>query len=552
MSAQPYKVFISDLHGQSDVLDALVRQRFGVVETLISDYVSQHPEAPIGALRHYLLDASIVTSETVDHFSHLTSMMEVLLNFKHDRRFWPVGVETFASCSWFLNILDEYAITGELDQNRREAISLLDDQDREQLCRYIAKAVKALLSYRLHVVGDIYDRGPGAAQILDTLESLPATVSIQWGNHDVLWMGAASGSLECIATVVRLCLKYGDVATLINDYGICLDRLAELANDCYADDPCANFLLSDAPDVADDRPWAAMHKAIAVVQFKLEQQVIERNPQFSLDGRAMLKKVNLASASVELQGEPVALTDANFPTLDCGSTSSLTEQEWQLIEDLKEQFIAADRLQKHVKFLFANGGLLETDGAYTMYHGCVPVGADLEPVEFRVNDRPLKGRALFDALELQLRKAYSRRKTTSCQYLSDIAWYLWCGPLSPLFGREKMTTFERYFIADKQYHKEGKNPYFDARNNPDFVAKIASELSGDPKSILINGHVPVKLKDGASPLFCSGQLACIDGGFARAYRPLTGVAGMVLVGDDAHFRLFSLEQQGDVLDFHEI
>lgn len=551
MSAQPYKVFISDLHGQGDVFESLVGRRFGVLEALIGDYMSRNPHAPLEALRHYLLGESLPLSGDLDHFDSLTSMMEVLLNFKQDRRFWPVGVETFSSCSWFLNILDEYAITGGLDEQRREAISLLDEQDREQLCRYIAQAVTDLVRYRLHVVGDIYDRGPDAPQILDRLEQLPA-VSIQWGNHDVLWMGAASGSLECMVTVVRLCLKYGHINTLTKDYGICLDSLAELADCCYKNDPCLNFSLNYFPDDLPEKPWQAMHKAIAIVQFKLEQQIIERNPNFSLDERAMLRKVNFSAGQIHLKGENIALSDTIFSTVNPDSTSSLTDQEWQVVEELKSQFIGSKRLQKHIDFLFSNGGLLETDGGYTMFHGCLPVDDDLEPISFCLNDRALKGRALFDALELQLRKAYSRRNTTSCKYLSDVAWYLWCGPHSPLFGREKMTTFERYFVDDKQYHREGKNPYFDARKNPDFIAKVAKELSGNENSILVNGHVPVKLKDGESPIYANGQLICIDGGFAKAYRSVTGAAGMVMVADDKKNYLFSVEEHSSGLRFCRI
>ncbi|MCP8898075.1 fructose-bisphosphatase class III [Gilvimarinus xylanilyticus] len=549
MSTQPYKVFISDLHGQGDVFDSLEKQRFGVVETLLIDYLNEYPQAPREALRHYLLGESLARSGSFDHFQNLIAMMEILLKFKQDRRFWPVGVETFSSCSWFLNVLDEFAITGVLDDQRREAIALLDDQDREQLCRYIAKAVLALVSYRLHVVGDIFDRGPDAAHILDRLEQLPR-VNVQWGNHDVLWMGAASGSLECIATVIRLCLKYGHTETLTQDYDISLDKLADFASKAYGCDSCANFStpLSDSTG----RPWSAMHKAIAIIQFKLEEQIIERNTNFAMEARAMLRKVDYARGVVALDNAEVSLTDTAFPTVNPNSTSSLTDEEWRIVEDLKLQFVQSERLHQHINFLFANGSLLGADEQYTMYHGCLPVTEDLQLAAFRVNDRALEGRALFDAFELQLRKAYSRRKSTSCQYLSDIAWYLWCGPQSPLFGRQKMTTFERYFVADKKYHREGNNPYFSARNSLSFVGKVARELRGDGNSILVNGHVPVKLKDGESPRYADGRLICIDGGFSKAYRSKTGAAGMVLVANECRNYLFSIQQDNSGFRFHAI
>ncbi|UTF61022.1 fructose-bisphosphatase class III [Gilvimarinus sp. DA14] len=550
MPAQPYKVFISDLHAQGDMFDALTERRFGILEALLEDYARQSPGAPLSALRHYLLGEEATSPGLSDHFAELTAMMEILLRFKQDRRFWPVGVETFASCSWFLNILDEYAINGVLDDQRRDAIALLDYQDREQLCRYIAKAVLALACYRLHVVGDIFDRGPDAAKILDRLQGMP-DVTIQWGNHDVLWMGAASGSLECIATVVRLCLKYGHIETLTRDYGINLNNLAQLARDSYACEPAEQFSVGSTT-TDPNQPWEAMHKAIAVLQFKLEEQIIERNPNFALADRAMLKKVDFSNGFIILEGESVGLSDTYFPTVNSNSTSALTDQEWSVIEDLKAQFVESERLQKHINFLFANGSLLASDGRFVMFHGCLPVNEDLKPAPFQVNQRELSGRALFDAFELQLRKAYSRRGSKNCLYLSDIAWYLWCGPLSPLFGRNKMTTFERYFVADKRFHDEGKNPYFNTRDNQTFIASVAKELGGDGSSVIVNGHLPVKLKDGESPRFANGHLVCVDGGFSGAYRDLTGVAGMVFIADADNTYLFSIHERSSNLKFQLI
>ncbi|WP_051084078.1 fructose-bisphosphatase class III [Gilvimarinus chinensis] len=549
MSARPSKVFISDLHGQGEMFDALLEQRFGLLEAVLCEHVSKNPKAPIAALRHYLLNETLASLDSSDHFIHLTAMMEVLLSFKHDRRFWPVGVEVFASCSWFLNIIDEYAITGKLDEQRREAIALLDDQDRDQLCRYIAKAVKSLISYRLHVVGDIYDRGPGAAHILDLLEVLPA-VNVQWGNHDVLWMGAASGSLACIATVVRLCLKYGDTSTLTEDYGISLEGLSEFSQSCYSNSNTRCFATEENNSAL--LPWDKMHKAIAIIQFKLEEQIIERNPNFAMADRAVLQHIDFFQGTFSSNGLIAELVDTDFPTIDKDSTSALTEAEWLVIEALKQQFIGSERLQKHVNFLFANGSLLASDDQFTLFHGCCPVDDGLEPAAFTVNNRALKGRALFDALELQLRKAYSRRNSLSCQYLSDIAWYLWCGPKSPLFGRQKMTTFERYFIADKAFHQEGKNPYFDARDDEAFIQSIALELSGNRHSVLVNGHVPVKLRRGEPPKRANGKLYCIDGGFAQAYRNTTGAAGMVMLEHGSNIYLFKVAESNNQVCFQQL
>lgn len=550
LTAGTYRVFLSDLHGQGDVFEYLARQKFGIMEALILDLAAGNLSREL-VFRHYLLSGASESETSFSGAAEVSAMMDLLLHFKNERRFWPVCVEVFSSCSWVLAVIDHCAIQDNVSENDLEAILLLEVQDRIRLCNLIAESVKRLVNYRLQVVGDIYDRGPNAAEILDQLETLPS-VSIQWGNHDVLWMGAASGSLECIATVVRLCVRYGHTETLTKDYGIDLNTLADFAKTVYADDPCENFVpLSEASDWP-AQMLAAMHKAISIIQFKLEHHIIDRNPDFAMEDRLLLRQIDFARGEIRLGNETVDLTDKLFPTVNPSSPSALTDDEWAVVDNLKKQFVHSERLQRHIQYLFANGSLVEADGEYLLFHGCMPVDENQQFMPVVIGGRSLTGRALMDAFELQLRKAHSRRYSSSCKYLSDIAWYLWCGPNSPLFGKQKMTTFERYFIADKRFHKEGKNPYFDLRGDSEFVAKVAEELSGNPDSIIINGHVPVKLKDGESPKHADGQLFCIDGGFSHAYRSRTGAAGMVLVANHQSQHLFLLSEKGQVFQMREI
>ncbi|MDO3385914.1 fructose-bisphosphatase class III [Gilvimarinus sp. SDUM040013] len=549
-SASTYRVFLSDLHGQGDVFDYLLQEKFGVVEKLVVD-ASSGCNALESLYRHYLIPGNTVAGTVYGEMAHVSQMLKLLLGFKSQRRFWPVCVEVFSSCSWILAIIEQCALRGEVVEGDLESILLLDVQDRDSLCQLVGKAVHCLLTYRLYIVGDIYDRGANAPEIMDKLEKM-SSVSIQWGNHDVLWMGAASGSLECIATVVRLCIRYGHIDTLTKDYEIALDSLKQLSVNCYSDDPCENFIPFDKNESWSAQTLAAMHKAISIIQFKLEQQIIRRNANFSMGERLVLDRLDIDAGEMEVNGERVELTDTKFPTLNRESPSSLTEDEWGVIEDLKSQFVGSTRLQRHVHFLFSNGSLIETDENYVMFHGCVPVDEEGNFMSLSMAGRELSGSALFDALELQLRKAHSRRNASSCKYLSDVAWYLWCGPRSPLFGKQQMTTFERYFISDDKYHHEGKNSYFTARNDTSFVQRVSVEMGGEKDSIVVNGHVPVKLASGESPRHAEGQLLCIDGGFSKAYRSRTGAAGMVLIANNENHQLFSVEEINSSFQLFEI
>jgi fructose-1,6-bisphosphatase-3 len=398
----------------------------------------------------------------------------------------------------------------------------------------LAELIQRLAIARLHVVGDMYDRGPGADLILDTLIDYDS-VDMQWGNHDILWMGAASGSEACIADVIRIALRYGNVDTLEHGYGISLLPLASFAIDTYGDDPCQQFLppLPDEQDTSPDerRLVAQMHKAITILQFKLEAHVILRRPHFHMEDRLLLDKIDYERGTVRLNDAVYPLLDTHFPTVDPRQPYELTPREQGVVERLKLSFTSSKRLQHHARFLFSKGSMYLVHNGNLLYHGCIPMNSDGSFRAVQVDGQAVAGRALMDRLDRLARQGYlATDNPARKQEGMDTCWYLWSGAESPLFGNEKMATFERYFIGDTTTHVEPRNAYYSLRDREDIARTILEEFGLSPEtSHIINGHVPVKVKHGESPVKAGGKLLVIDGGFAKAYQKQTGIAGYTLV-----------------------
>jgi fructose-1,6-bisphosphatase-3 len=398
----------------------------------------------------------------------------------------------------------------------------------------LAELIQRLAIARLHVVGDIYDRGPGADLILDTLIDY-GSVDLQWGNHDILWMGAAAGSEACIADVIRIALRYGNVDTLEHGYGINLLPLASFAIDTYGDDPCQQFLprLPDEQDTSPDerRLVAQMHKAITILQLKLEAHIILRRPHFRMEDRLLLDKIDYEHGTIRLNGTVYPLLDTHFPTVDPRQPYELTPREQGVVERLKLSFTSSKRLQHHARFLFSKGSMYLVYDGNLLYHGCIPMNSDGSFRAVQVDGQAVAGRALMDRLDRLARQGYlATDSPTLKQEGVDTFWYLWSGAESPLFGNEKMATFERYFIGDPTTHVEPRNAYYSLRDREDIVRKILEEFGLSPDtSHIINGHVPVRVKHGESPVKAGGKLLVIDGGFAKAYQKRTGIAGYTLV-----------------------
>lgn len=394
----------------------------------------------------------------------------------------------------------------------------------------LAELIQRLVVDHLHILGDIYDRGPGPHFIMDKLMEYHS-LDIQWGNHDMVWMGAAAGQLSCIATITRICARYGNLDILEDGYGINLLPLATFALRTYKDDPCAQFKVKggEAATEAENRLNIQIHKAISIIQFKLEGQLLERRPEYHMEHRRLLHRIDYEKGTITIKNKEYPLLDTNFPTIDPEHPYELTAEEAEVMERLRIAFLKCDKLQSHMKLLLNRGSLYKVYNGNLLYHGCIPLNANGGFKEVQVYGKTYKGKALYDILEVYVRRAFFAVDEKERAKGADLMWYIWAGPNSPLFGKDQMTTFERYFIADKATHVELKNAYYDFLEDEQVVDKILQEFGLDKEGThIINGHVPVHHKDGESPVKCGGKVLVIDGGFSRAYQKTTGIAGYTL------------------------
>ena len=395
----------------------------------------------------------------------------------------------------------------------------------------LSELIQRLTVDHLHIVGDIYDRGPGPHIIMEKLIKYHS-VDIQWGNHDVLWMGAAAGQRGCIANVIRICARYGNLDILEDGYGINLLPLATFAMNTYGDDPCTCFRLKGEPGYSEGEMLldVKMHKAISIIQFKVEGQIIRKNPGFKLNSRNLLHHINFETGMIEIDGKEYQMLDMNFPTIDPKKPYTLTREEEDIMERLQKAFIHCEKLQRHMRFLLNKGGLYKVYNNNLLYHGCVPLTENGELKSVRVYGHSYKGKGLYEAMESYVRKGFYALDPREKERGRDLMWYIWLGEGSPLFGKDKMATFERYFLAEKETHKEKKNPYYSMLENEEVIDKILAEFGLPAEGThIINGHVPVKSKNGENPIKCGGKVLVIDGGFSKAYQKETGIAGYTLI-----------------------
>ncbi len=412
----------------------------------------------------------------------------------------------------------------------------------------IANVIQRLAIDQLHILGDIYDRGPGAHKILDLLQNYHHW-DITWGNHDMLWMGAAAGNDACICSVIRISLRYANLATLEEGYGINMVPLATFAMDAYADDPCTEFrpiLSGDAENLNEKsiRLTAQMHKAIAVMQFKLEAQLYEKHPEWKMQDRELFNFIDYEHGTIMLEGKIYSLRSCHFPTIDPANPCVLTDEEHELLQRLHHSFMVSEKLHKHIDMLLDHGCMYLVCNNNLLYHASIPLEEDgsLKKVEV-YQGQPVAGKNLMETVGHLVRSAYqSDTNPVERDYAIDYFFYLWCGPDSPLFDKSKMATFERYFIEDKETHAEHKGNYFKLRDDEKICEHImdAFGVTG-PNRHIINGHVPVKVGAGENPIKAGGKLMVIDGGFAQAYHKQTGIAGYTLVYHSRGFQLVQHE-----------
>lgn len=412
----------------------------------------------------------------------------------------------------------------------------------------IANVIQRLAIDSLHILGDIYDRGPGAHIIMDTMRKYHSW-DMQWGNHDILWMGAAAGNDACICNVIRLSLRYGNLPTLEEGYGINLVPLATFAMETYKNDPCTEFIpkTTGGASQLDEktlRLTAQMHKAIAVIQFKVESQIIAKHPEWKMNDRCLFEHVDYQNGTIDLQGKTYKMSSCSFPTINPAAPSELSPEEEILISKLHHSFSVCEKLHKHIRVMLQHGCMYGIYNNNLLFHASCPLNEDgsLKEVEIYPGKK-YSGRALMHHTGMQIRTAFQQDSAPEERdYAIDYFLYLWCGPDSPLFDKSKMATFERYFIADKETHVEEKGYYFKLRDNEEVIDHIldAFGVVGSNRHI-INGHVPVRTLKGENPIKANGKLMVIDGGFSKAYHNETGIAGYTLVYHSRGFQLVQHE-----------
>lgn len=543
--------FMSDLHGEYQSFTHILNNCSGVIKTkidsLLSKSISQQERAEIASLIYYpqmKLNAIKAREENYDDWCRLTlyRLIDIcrLVASKYTRS--KVRKALPADYSY---IIDELLNADYSEHNKEEYYGKIIDtilslERADKFIIALADVIKRLAVDRLHIIGDIFDRGERPDIIMDMLMNHHA-VDIQWGNHDILWMGAAAGSMACIANVIRNCLRYHNLEVLEVGYGINLRPLTLFAQDVYK--PSKNFI----PKTNDSKPHSQkdlsllsqMHKAITVIQFKLEGQIIQNHPEFEMNDRLLLDKINVSEKTVTVDGKSYPLCDCDFPTLDPGAPYVLTTEEQALMEDLQNIFLHCDKLQRHIKFLFEQGNIYKCHNGNLLYHSCIPLKEDGSFDTLTICNKEMYGKKLMDTAEFIVREGYfSKPESIQKAYSLDFIWYLWCGKKSPLFGRNKMTTFERLFIADKSCWNEPQNPYYQHIDDESICSAILAEFGiEDPNAHIINGHVPVRLIAGESPLKAGGKVIVIDGGLCKAYQAQTGIAGYTLIYNSHGMRL---------------
>ena len=546
--------FLTDIHGEYEQFNHVLKNGSGSVRSKIDEEfgntLSERDKKSLATLIYYPVEKLEIVQEEEDNLEDwykITLHRLVQMTKRTSSKYTRSKVRK-ALPKDFAYIIEEL-ITEKEELEDKEAYyneiirTIIRIGRAPDFIVALAKLIQRMVVDHLHIVGDIYDRGKGPHVIMDTLIHYHS-VDIQWGNHDVVWMGAASGHLACIATVIRIAARYGNLDTIEEGYGINLIPLATFALKTYADTNCDAFAIkySDDYNTKDLDLDMKMHKAISLIQFKLEGQLIKRRPEFEMEDRLLLDKINPEKKTIIVYGKEYAISDVDFPTVDWNDPYKLTEEEELVVERLSDAFRHSEKLQKHVKFLFSKGGLYKAHNSNLLYHGCVPMDENGNFNKVNVFGTEYSGKQLYDVLDSYARKGYYSQDKEDKLKGQDIIWYIWAGPNSPVFGKDKMTTFERYFIEDKETHKETKNSYYRLMDQEEVINHILEEFGlNTATSHIINGHVPVELKKGDSPIKCKGKLLISEGGFSKAYQGKTGIAGYTLVANSHGMKLVSHE-----------
>lgn len=544
--------FFSDLHGEQEGFLHLLRSGSGIImekiRVLLKDELSPAaqnqlanliyaPEKVISLMHSYEKDSHAWMKRTIP--SLLRLCREVSSKYPKERVRSKVDEP-------YRYLMEELLYPGD-EEGKTEYVqdvinAIVDNELGTQFIPALCHLLQRLTVDTIHIIGDIFDRGPRPDMIMEELISF-GDVDIQWGNHDISWMGAACGNQVLVANVVRMGISYNTFDCLEDGYGINLRPLSDFAQKVYRDDPCTCFmpkvLDENRYDRVDLKAAARMHKAISIIQFKLVGQLLARRPEFGIKGRSHLEKIDYEKGVLREGSKEYPLRDTLFPMVDPADPLRLTEEEAELMKILTASFAHSETLQRHVRFLYAHGGMYKKVNGNLLFHGCIPMKADGSWQPVTIQGRQWKGAALMDRLERLARDAYFLSEDTDVKREAvDWMWYLWSGPNSPLFGKSKLSAFEHYFVEDKALQKEVMNPYYRLSQKKEICEEIFAEFGMNPKRAhIINGHVPVKIKDGEKPVKAEGRLYVIDGGLSKAYQSKTGIAGYTMIFNSHYLAL---------------
>ncbi len=543
--------FFSDIHGEYEAFLHMLKSASGMIKNKIDitlgKTVSSAEREALAYLIYYpdkQLKNLRICGKLSDEWRRLTIYRLILVceavsaKYTRSRVRKRIPRDMVYILDELLNVTDDVVKEYYYDEI---ITTILDTGIADRFIKSLCELIQSLAIDKLHIIGDIYDRGPRADIILDELMKMH-DVDIQWGNHDISWMGAASGNRALIANVIRISMRYNNFDVLEDGYGLNLRALAVFSGEFYKDDDCAQFMphtLDDnIYDPVDAKLVAKMHKAITVIQLKLEGQLIERHPEWEMDRRDIFRMVDFDRGTVTINGREYQLLDRNFPTVNHDDPLSLTDAENELMSVLENSFMHSERLNSHMRFLYSKGSMYKTINGNLLFHGCIPLDENGRLQSANIAGREYSGKALLDKLDEIANKAYFMQAGEEKDYAVDYMWYLWSGACSPLYGKDKMAFFERYFLEDKELQRENYNAYYHFSEQAEVCGRILEIFGLDPeRGHIINGHVPVKIKNGERPVKAGGRLFVIDGGISKAYQKATGIAGYTLIYDSHSLNL---------------
>ena len=551
--------FLTDIHGEYEAFQHVLKNASGAVkrkvEEIFGNSIRESEKKELCTLIYYPEEKlQLVKNKETDidewYMITLNQLVKVCQNVSSK---YTRSKVRKALPEDFSYIIQELMHELSFDANKVEYTNviirtIISTRRADDFIIALCNLIQRLVIDSLHIVGDIYDRGPGAHIIMDTLCNYH-NFDIQWGNHDILWMGAAAGNDACIANVIRMSMRYGNMGTLEDGYGINLLPLATFAMETYQNDPCTIFapiMDKEHPDYSEKtfRLISQMHKAISVIQFKLEGALIDRRPEFGMDDRKLLHFIDYKRAVFVYNGKEYAMNDTFFPTIDPSDPYRLSDEEQDIINKIHASTINSEKLKKHMRCFYTFGSMFTVCNKNLLFHASVPLNEDGSFKHVRIGNKEYWGKRLLQKCDQLTRRAYyGDENDERTLFAKDFMWYMWCGPDSPLFDKNKMANFERYFIKDKELHKEVKGHYYTLRNQADICDAILEEfgVEAGPHSHIINGHVPVRTIKGEDPIKAGGKLLVIDGGFSKAYQPTTGIAGYTLVYHSRGFQLVQHE-----------